>query len=333
MKLNLEVCPKSVVKLAMLGLLALPLAANAQLAEGQKDTILIGTIKVQPSVADLAKKQNRSLELQRAVDSLDTELIHAINATRVFEIVERKRKDDLELEQAYSAVAVDPNDKNAAQAFKMAGAKFAFLPQIDAFEVRTDKVNYDRIQRTSSTRSLYVSTTVQVVDTTTGKLLPESPSVQLTSAEGVELARMGTTAGSDQAILKLMKNMAQQLSQKLVEQLKPPKILLVTGKEIMINRGSEAGFEVGRKLKFFALQPVKDDDTGEIFNHEILVGHGKVTSVDPKKSYAMLEGEDLGVAKGCLVRQDAPAPIKRAPPKDPQSREETTAGSSDKPLF
>lgn len=333
MKLNFEFHPAYWIKVAMVGALLLPAAALAQLGEGQKDTILIGTIKVQPSVAELAKKENRSTELQRAVDSLDTELIHAINATQVFQIVERKRKDDLELEQAYSAVAVDPQDKNAAQAFKMAGAKFAFLPEIDAFEVRTSRVNYERIERVSKSRSLFASSTVKVVDTSTGRLLPESPSVQLSTAEGVELARVGTQVGSDQAILKLMKDMAHQLSQKLVEQLKPPKVLLVTDKQVMINRGSEAGFAVGRSLKIFALQPVKDDDTGEIFNNEVLVGKGKVTSVDAKKSYAALEGEDLGVAKGCMVKLDAPAPVKRAPPKNPQSPEETTLGSSEKPLF
>src|SRR5664279_4422238 len=128
--------------------LSVPLLSRAdEISQGTQDTIFIGDLKLQPSVMDQAKSRGQSLELKRAMQTLDSQLTSALNATRVFQLVERKRKGDIELEQGFAAVAVDPNDKSAAQAGKMAGAKWAFLPQIDGFEDSTDTAEYQAIGR------------------------------------------------------------------------------------------------------------------------------------------------------------------------------------------
>ena len=108
--------------------------ASAQLAQGEKDTAFIGPVKVNESVEDAAKRRKDLNGLNQLREGLRTELVTEINQTRVFQIVERERKDDIELEQAFAQVGVDPNDKDAAQMMKMKGAKFAFLPRIDAFQ-------------------------------------------------------------------------------------------------------------------------------------------------------------------------------------------------------
>ncbi len=327
----------------IISILLLPLCASAaELSKGEKDTIFIGSLKVQPSVIETAVKKNRQSELKRTINSLETQFISALNATRVFQLVERNRKGDIELEQGFAAVAVDPNDKNAAQTGKMAGAKFAFLPQIDGFEDRSDTTEYRAIGRGSLSRKLFLSAVVQIVDTTTGKLLPDSPSIQLTRSEEIENAKLGQLSGSDEAIVALAKEMAKKLSQEIVALLRPAKVLAVTGRQVMINRGSEAGFVKGDTVEIYAVQSVKDDDTGEFFNNEVPVGQATISRIDRNTSYAAITGDDMGITKGCVVRaiktaaapaaESAPSPDVTQPDSGTKGDAGSTPGSSDKPL-
>lgn len=310
--------------------LCFSLAQAQDLTQGEKDTLYIGPIIVQPSVQESAKSKGRELTLKRATDSLESQLITALNATRVFQIVERKRITDIQYEGAFAAVAVNPGDKNAAQLLKLAGAKYAFLLQIDGFEDRVGKQRFDAIARVSMVRNLFLSAVVKVVDTTTGKLLPDAPSVQLNKGETVEMAGNDNDLESDQIIVELAKDMANQLAQGVVALLRPAKVLTVTGKQILINRGTAAGFYMDDIVEVYAVQEVKDKDSGETFLNEIPVGRARVVRSDAKQSFGMIEGEDTGIAKGCVVRvvKSAHAVVIQAPPPN----EVVTPGSSEKPL-
>ncbi|HXE94879.1 MAG TPA: hypothetical protein VN642_00625, partial [Dongiaceae bacterium] len=80
------------------------LTSAAELSKGEKDTIYIGTFKVQPSVTEAANKKNRMTELKQVSNSLESQLISALNATRVFQLVEQSSKVDVEPEQEDEAV-------------------------------------------------------------------------------------------------------------------------------------------------------------------------------------------------------------------------------------
>jgi len=334
----MKICTKlfrTTMGLAAIALLLPGLLLAAELSQGEKDTIFIGELRVQPSVIEAAEKQGRSLELKRVIQSLDSQFINALNGTRVFQLVERKRKGDIELEQGFAAVAVDPNDKNLAQSGKMAGARFAFLPQIDGFEDRAETVEYQAIGRAALNRKLFLSVVVQVVDTTTGKLLADSPSVQLNRIESLEGVRTGQAVGSEQILVELAKEMAKKLSHELIALLRPAKVLSVSGKQILLNRGSEAGFSKDEMVEIYATQNVKDEDTGETFRNEVPVGQATIVRLDKKQSYATIVGEDLGIAKGCVVRISKSA-AKNVPGEQTatpgENVDQPTPGSSEKPL-
>ncbi len=331
----------------ILAVSALSLRAQTFVPQGAQSGIYIGEMKVQSSVIETAKQNGKELILNRVAQSLDTQFIAALSATRVFQIVERKRKADLEQEQGYAAVAVDPNDKNAAQMGKMAGAKYVLLPQIDGFEDLVDVQEYEKIGRKSMRRRLYLSALAQIVDTTTGQLLPDVATAQLRKEEIVENSRTGVgLQGSDQALVELAKMVAGSLCQDAVALIRPAKILDITGKQVLINRGTPAGFEEGLSVKYYAFKEVKDEDSGEVFRNEIQVGQGQITRSDTKQSYATIDGENLGVAKGCIVKlvkvkgKDGeilqPSMPGGAFPEDPRRvpREPApeTPGSSEKPL-
>ncbi len=287
--------------------LALLLAACLAPAWAQEqaaglDTVFIGAIRLPPSVEAYAKRENKGLELQRFSDSLDMQLLTAFSETRAFRMVERKRKGDLELEQAFAQVAVDPNDKNLARLGQMTGAKYVCLPTVDGFEDRSRKTVHAAVGRESLQREIFASVVLQIVDTTSGAILPEVPSVQRVLGENVELAQPGGAQGSDRVLTALAKQMAAELARQATSFIRPAKVLTVTGRQILINQGTPAGFLPGLAVELFATERIVDEDSGETFLNEVPVGQGKVVRATARQSFALLEGEDYGVAKGCLVR-------------------------------
>ncbi len=320
--------------------------AQDPLPKGEQAGIYIGELKVQPSVMDSAQKNGKILSMKLAAQSLDTQFISALSSARVFQIVERKRKSEIEQEQGFAATAVDINDRNAAQIGKMAGAKYAFLPQIDAFEDMVEVQEYKDIGRSSMRRRIYISATVSIVDTTTGRLLPDVPSAQMVQEEIVENNRTGVgLQGSDAALVELAKKVANALCQDSIALIRPAKILTVTGQQVLINRGIPSGFVEGAPVEFFASEEVKDDDSGEIFRNEVSVGRGVVSRSDARQSYATIAGGNLGIAKGCvvkLIKVNAPKAViplsapggsfPEAPRRVPANPADTTPGSSEKPL-
>lgn len=316
-------------------------ASNAELSKGEKDTIFVGTLKVQPSVTEQAIKRDQLAELNLVANSLESQLISALNATRVFQLVE-SRAVDAGPEQAGEAEAADPKDRDAAQAGKLVDAKYTFLTQVDGFEDNSVRTEHRAIGRASLSRKLFLSAVVQIVDTTTGKLLPDSPSIQLTKTEEVEHAGTGQISGSDEVVVALARDMAKKLTQEVVALLRPAKVLTVTGRQVLFNRGSEAGFAKGDLVEFYSVQSVKDEDTGEVFRNEVPVGQAVINRIDKNQSYAAISGDDMGITKGCVVRFMKTAASRAAesePPADATQPEfgtkgdaGSTPGSSEKPL-
>lgn len=287
---------------AVVALAAAGTVRAAELSAGEKDTIFIGPVKVQSSIEEQAELRGTGVELDRVTQALEAQFINAVSATRVFQLVNRSRLSELNLEQSYASVAADPEDEKAAKMLRMTGARFALLPEIDGFEDRSDIDTYEGIGRSSMTRTVFLSAQVQIVDTTTGELLPDVPTVQMSKVETVEMARSGNIQKSDRLLVDLAGEMANALSQRVIGMIRPAKILSVTGTQVMINRGSPAGFVPGARVEIFAVQDIVDEDTGESFRNEIPVGEAEVSRGDSKKSFASIIGEDLGVTKGCIVK-------------------------------
>jgi curli biogenesis system outer membrane secretion channel CsgG len=322
-------------------LLLIPAAAvAAELSPGKQDTIYIAPVKVQPSIIELAEQGGRATELRRIADSLESQFVSALSATRVFQLVERKHQEKLEVEDDVAAGADALDEKAVVRTGKQAGAKFVLLVQIDGFEYNVEQVHYKTVGRSLTSRKLFLSALVQIVDTTTGRFLPDAPAMQLTKSEEVEKKK---TVGSDRIIVAMAKEMAMKLSQEAVSFLRPAKVVMVSGKQVLINRGSESGFEKGDLITIYVPQKVKDEDSGENFINEIPVGQAIITRLDKKQSFADISGEDLGITKGTIARKLKSAAARRAeaenqppdptmPDLDPIAPAETTPGSSEKPF-
>lgn len=292
--------------LALAAVLPALAAAADEPAKGGKDTIFIGRVKVQPSVAALARDGGYELQVRRVAESLETQFINAVNATRVFQLVDRKRVAEIQEEQAFGQVAVG---QGAAQVLQMTGAKYAFLPEIDGFEVRTRKDVYQTVGRESVTREYNLSVLVQVVNTTTGEVLPDSPTFQVTKVDTTGMAAPGQAGARDRVLVEMAGEAAGRLSRDVVGLLRPARVLKVTqlgeGKvQMLINRGAQGGFEPGGMVTVFHFEEVKDADTGEVYRDKTPICRAKIVRGDAKQSTALSIGEDLGVTEGCIVELD-----------------------------
>jgi hypothetical protein len=321
-----------------LTMLLIPMTVGAAgLPTGEKVTISIGEVKVLPSVMELAEDQGKLIELKRISESLGTQLISSISATRTFHLVERAASKEPEETK-------DSVDSEAAEVTKKTpGARYLIIPRIDGFDDTTVVLKQKATGRSSVSRRLFLSALVQIADTTTGRLLPDIASIQITKSDDVNTEQSGKRTYSDRMVVELAREMAQQLISEAVGMVKPARILSVTGKQILINRGTDAGFEKGDLIEIYAAREEKDVDTGETFLDETPVGQALIVRLDGKQSFATVSGEDLGIMKGAVVRKLKSAASRRVEaekqPPDPTipdfdavDTSDPNQGSGEKPL-
>ena len=325
---------KKILVLLLAFVLSLPLLAiGAELSLGEKDTIFIDAVRIQTSLVESADQYGTSLALQRAADTLETEFTTALSATRVFQLVERRELTTLEKEQELTASGkVDAEYINAATAGRLHGAKFVLIPTLNGFEDITTTKSYTASGRADVTRDLFFSAVIRIVDTKTGALLPEAPSIQLKEREVTRLLPNEGVGSGEAFLVTQAKELARQLAQEAVNMLRPAKVLKVSGKQLLINRGSDAGFALGDQVEIFAIENIRDEESGETYRNEIPVGQAEIIRIDKKQSFAMINGDDLGITAGGIVKifRAAGAATKSDTDISPPVIE--TPGSSEKPL-
>jgi len=96
-----------------LGLLA---TYNPLLYAQEKATLGVLAIRPNPAVVEATAKAGKTTQMNRVLQSMDSQLIDRINATRKFEIVGRSDLKDVLREQSLAASGnVDTLDKNATK--------------------------------------------------------------------------------------------------------------------------------------------------------------------------------------------------------------------------
>ena len=104
------------------------LSSGAELSLGEKDTIFIDAVRIQPSLFEKAQHDGTSLDLQRAADTLEAEFTPALSATRVFQLVERNELATLAKEQELTTSGgVDAEYLNAAKSGRLPCLKATIL--------------------------------------------------------------------------------------------------------------------------------------------------------------------------------------------------------------
>ena len=315
-------------RLMMIAALLLPFQAAVLMAQDQPHGLLpigIGKVKTLPAVADAANTAGTTNQLQRVVEALDSQLIDRFHGTRKFTVVSRSDLDEVLGEQKLAASGnVDENDNDAAKAFMLAGCKFLVVMTVDNFQDYTKSATFEGIGEAAHKRVVQFSAVTKLYDTTTGKLL-ESTNFQCSNKDGesdptYQQAHGDLTEALFQAMSRLM---AQKVVDRVIDVLRPAKVIARTDTTVTINRGDGTSIWVGEMWNVFAQgKEMVDPDTGASLGHEeVKVGTVRITEVDPLFSKGEVV-DDHGVDTGQIMRtqpgQTAPPEAAAAPVAAPQ---------------
>ena len=294
--------PKTTLLLVLLISL---LSLTSRPTSGQIETLGVGAVKPTPAIAQKSDTTGKRNSLDRVVQSLDGQLIDRINATRKFQVVGRSDLKELLKEQEFAASGnVDANDKNAAQQFKMAGARYVLITAVDDFQDYNETATFTDTGRSASKRVIRLSAVGKIYDSTKGQLL-ESANFQMSNKDITSNHSYSVKDGdlSDELMVEMARGMAEKIANRVTDVIFPAKVVAVQGRQIIINRGDGTGIAVGQMWNAFAVgEELIDPDTKQsLGRQETPVGKVKITSVLPKVANAE-SVEDTGITVGSILR-------------------------------
>ncbi len=288
-----------------LGLVAAALLPALAPAQDGKATIAISSIKPTPSL-ETAVKPDKKLELGRIIESLKSQLIDRINATRKFDVVGRSDLNDILKEQDLGASG-NVDAKTAAKAGKLAGATFLLVTTVDDFQDFTETATFEGTSRSATKRVFRLSVVGKLYDSSTGRLI-ESANLQTGNDAFKNISNdrsYATKDGNltDDMMVAVARDLAQKIANHFADVIFPVKVLIRRDKEVTLNRGEGGGVAVGEMFNAFALgQELVDPDTKEsLGREEVKVGKVRITQVNPKTSIAEIL-DDTGIDKGAVLR-------------------------------
>jgi hypothetical protein len=284
----------------------LPALASAQ--DG-KATIAVSPIRPTPSL-DASVRPDKRLEMGRIIESMNSQLIDRINATRKFDVVGRSDLSDILYEQALDT-STNVATNTVAKAGKLAGATFLLVATVDDFQDYVETATFAGTGRSATKRIFRLSVVGKLYDSSSGKLI-ESVNLQTGNDAFKDISEnrsYSTKDGNltDEMMIMVARDMAQKIANHFADVIFPIKVLIRRDNQVTLNRGEGGGVAVGDTFNAYALgQELIDPDTKEsLGREEVKVGTVKITQVNPKTSLADVV-DDQGIDKGAILRKPAP---------------------------
>jgi curli biogenesis system outer membrane secretion channel CsgG len=288
--------------IALTAALVLPMTDLAQ----DKATLAVSSIKPTASLAS-SVPANKKAQLDRILESLDGQLISAFNTTRKFEVLSRSDLNDLIKEQSLGASG-NVDAKTAAQAGKLAGAKYLLVATVDDFQDYVETATFEGTGRSATKRVFRFSIVGKIYESSTGKLL-ESANFQTGNDEFKQIQEERNYSVkdgelSDEMMVAVSRSMAEKIATHIADVIFPAKVLVKRDDTVTINRGEGGGVKEGDVFNVFALgEEMIDPDTKEsLGREEVKVGKVKISQVNPKTSVAGIL-EDTGITQGVVLRK------------------------------
>lgn len=305
-----------VVVLAVMGLFlgellgqTAPATVRADRAEvqGGKVRLGIGAVKVLPSLQVALDRSDQGTAVRRFAETIEGQLLNALQNTQKFELVARNDLDEFLREQ--SRTGIDPDDNKAALSNRVKGLEYLALITLDDFVDSDETIFAQDMNMVVSRRTLRTSAVVRIYDATTGVLaqsvaLPVQVQTTGTSRAVVGQSSSNPRATDDSIYVTMANQLANQVGATVTDTIFPAKVLAVTGGYVTLNRGAGTIINPGEMWEVFAPgAELKDPDTGEsLGREEMKVGEIVISDVLPKFSKGQIVGDNRGVAVGNIVR-------------------------------
>ena len=291
---------------------------TSQAVFAQKKTLCVGPIVAIDSIKTKAARAGKALELDQVIQTLDSTLVDQLNGTRKFDVVARKAalRPLMDEQDFGDSGNVDP--ATAAKIMKLAGAQYMLMTTVTDFVYGTENLKFEGIGVEAKREAVRVSCSVQIYDTTTGKLLESA------RFRGTDVLAKGKQAvvGGGEVLTRITDNLASDIMNSVINVIYPARVLAILGDQVTINRGEGTGIAVGQSWGVYAQGEVLiDPDTGEnLGSNEAQVGLVTIKRVEAKLSFAEAV-ENNGIEKLAIVRPMA------APKPKPGAKQSPAKGS------
>lgn len=291
---------------------------TAQTAFAQKKTLCVGPIVSIPTIQTKAARAGKTLELNQVLQALDSTLVDQLNGTRKFDVVARKSalSSIMEEQDLGDSGIVDP--ATAARIMKVAGAQYILMTTVTDFVHGTENIKFEGIGVEAKREAVRVNCSVQIYDTTSGKLLE---SARFRGTDVLTKGKQAAVSGGE-TLTRITDKLAADIMNKVINVIYPARVIAVLGDQVTINRGAGTGIAVGQSWGVYAQGEVLiDPDTGEnLGSNEAQVGLVTIKRVEAKLSFAEAV-ENNGIEKLAIVRPMA------APKPKPGAKESPAKGS------
>lgn len=297
----------------LIALIAIALSTGSAAAQAQqtrpveKNRLGIATPYAADSVMAQAKRDGSAIELEQLLDIFEGQLVDRFNATRKFTVVARKDLPQILKEQELAQSGnIDGDDEQAAEAFKLAGARYLVVLEVDSFQDVRRRLRLEARGTELEKRILQVGAVTKLYDTTTGALLESyNDLIEIENIEGQQLREQGSGTLLNRSIRDAAGVYAQRAANRIADVIFPAKVIAARNGIVTINRGDGTGVRPGDIWTVYAVdpEPLVDPDTGEVLGAaEFPLGDVRITRVEPKFAQAMIIGDDLGVDVGMIAR-------------------------------
>jgi hypothetical protein len=276
-------------------LLAFSLLASFALAQPVPGLKKLGVsdIKATPAVAANVKEKGLTNSLERVTQSLDSQLINAIQQTRKFEVIARS---DL--------AAILKEADFAGGKFQVSGVDNLLVVTLDDFQDYKETRNFAAMGKTVTARVIRLGAVGKIYDSVSGKLI-ESTNFEVLQREQQDVSGSSQKNGdlTDQYLRGVSEEMAAKIALRVSDVIFPVRVISRIDNQVTINRGENTNVAVGQIWNVFAQgKDLVDPDTGVILGkEEMLVGRVKINQVNPKTSIADIV-EDKGIDRLAILR-------------------------------
>ncbi|MBU1693936.1 MAG: CsgG/HfaB family protein [Verrucomicrobia bacterium] len=253
-------------------------------------------------------------------DNLSIMLESALYDTGRFVLVEREKLKDVMEEQDLVASGRAAGAKKVAQTGKLRAARYlatGAVTEVEESQSGADGgIAWKGVRLGGGRSEAQVTVIVKLIDTTTGEIVAKERIVgkagNTAVRVGLDIDRVSTELGGfvktplGQAAQDCINKAAQFIAKKMEEFPFEGSVIKVSGNgQVIINRGSEFGVELGQELVMAEQgETLMDPDTGEMLGEEEgeLIGKIRVAKVSEKIAYADITEGEQNPAAGTVVR-------------------------------
>ena len=222
-------------------------------------------------------------------------------------------------EQDFGASGRTAKGKKTAQIGRMTPAQLLVRGSITHVQDDTGSggggLSFKGIRIGGSKGQAELNITIYLVDSETGQVKASTDVIGKSGKKGFTLGYHGSSLGGLRGnvggqkkdnVGKAAEDAVGQAVQFLIQQLEgipwEGSIVMIKGENIIINRGTREGVQVGKKFKVGSVEELVDPDTGEVLDSEMTqVGTIVVNKVKEKIAYCSADSGKGGIQKGMTV--------------------------------